>query len=414
MGSPAGPTATPAARSRSPSQSAPWSPCMASGQPSRIWCSVVHRVDLGDHVHRHLVLVPGGRRDVQAAEGVLGDVRRRLPQDVELAGVLHVVQLVAHPVLVQPLGAQLELGGGPPAGVGFVELVDVHRRHTIADQDRCAASERSPTAAAAVGAIGGGTVATVPAMPTATSKQRVALIDQMAAEWQLHRPLPDRRPVPSGTSPAATRALALLVLGPGPRPAVLPHALRPRRAHAAGLGPGPARGGGPPGQGPAAGGRRRPLRVPDAGAGPAPRAWSAWPGSCSGDGAGNGRTARSSSASSSSTTWLVLQEWSGQDRPYAVLDLLSAIRCRLRRQLFRSKDLGGRSVPLGPETADEPVRPAPETDLEELARILIDLHREGMRPEEVQVLYAHHVLGLLHGRAGRPDRTRPPRPLRPP
>ena len=34
------------------------------------------------------------------------------------------------------------------------------------------------------------------------------------------------------------------------------------------------------------------------------------------------------------TTWLVLQEWSGQDRPYAVLDLLSAIRCRLRRQLF--------------------------------------------------------------------------------
>ncbi len=40
-----------------------------------------------------------------------------------------------------------------------------------------------------------------------------------------------------------------------------------------------------------------------------------------------------------STTWLVLQEWSGQDRPYAVLDLLSAIRCRLRRQLFRSKEL---------------------------------------------------------------------------
>jgi len=53
-----------------------------------------------------------------------------------------------------------------------------------------------------------------------------------------------------------------------------------------------------------------------------------------------------------STTWLVLQEWSGQDRPYAVLDLLSAIRCRLRRQLFRSKDLGGRSVPL----ALDPIR----------------------------------------------------------
>jgi hypothetical protein len=40
-----------------------------------------------------------------------------------------------------------------------------------------------------------------------------------------------------------------------------------------------------------------------------------------------------------STTWMVLFEWSGQDRPYAVLDLLSAIRCRMRRQLFRARDL---------------------------------------------------------------------------
>ena len=45
-----------------------------------------------------------------------------------------------------------------------------------------------------------------------------------------------------------------------------------------------------------------------------------------------------------STTWLVLQEWSGQDRPYAVLDPPSAIRCRLRRQLFRSKEVDSRSV----------------------------------------------------------------------
>ncbi len=93
-----------------------------------------------------------------------------------------------------------------------------------------------------------------------------------------------------------------------------------------------------------------------------------------------------------STTWLVLREWSGQDRPYAALDLLSAIRCRLRRQLFRSKELGERSAPFGPEEADEgPARTG--TDLEELARLLIELHREGMRREEVQVLYAHHVLG---------------------
>jgi DNA-directed RNA polymerase specialized sigma24 family protein len=92
------------------------------------------------------------------------------------------------------------------------------------------------------------------------------------------------------------------------------------------------------------------------------------------------------------TTWLVLQEWSGQDRPYAVLDLLSAIRCRLRRQLFRSKDLDGRSVPLSPDLSNEGPSRA-ETDLEELARLLVELRREGMRADEVQVLYAHHVLG---------------------
>ena len=95
-----------------------------------------------------------------------------------------------------------------------------------------------------------------------------------------------------------------------------------------------------------------------------------------------------------STAWLVLQEWSGQDRPYAVLDLLSAIRCRLRRQLFRSKEVDGRSTSFGPEMAEEVGGPARrETDLEELARMLIDLRRDGMRPDEVQVLYAHHVLG---------------------
>jgi hypothetical protein len=91
------------------------------------------------------------------------------------------------------------------------------------------------------------------------------------------------------------------------------------------------------------------------------------------------------------TAWFVVQEWAGQDRPYAVLDLLSAIRCRVRRQLFRSKDPARRAVPLDP---DRPDRSAPtETDLETLARALIDLRREGMRADEVQVLYSHHVLG---------------------
>jgi hypothetical protein len=92
------------------------------------------------------------------------------------------------------------------------------------------------------------------------------------------------------------------------------------------------------------------------------------------------------------TAWLVLQEWAGQERPYAVLDLLSAIRCRMRRQLFRAKDRGGRAVPLAPET-EEGSSGRAETDLEEVTRYLIERHRGGMCPEEVQVLYANSVLG---------------------
>jgi hypothetical protein len=91
------------------------------------------------------------------------------------------------------------------------------------------------------------------------------------------------------------------------------------------------------------------------------------------------------------TTWLVVQEWTGQDRAYAVLDLLSAIRCRLRRQLLRSKEMRTRLVPLVSAGYDRDVRA--ETDLDELARLLINLHSEGMDHEEVQLLYAQHVLG---------------------
>jgi hypothetical protein len=91
------------------------------------------------------------------------------------------------------------------------------------------------------------------------------------------------------------------------------------------------------------------------------------------------------------TTWLVVQEWSGQDRPYAVLDLLSAIRCRMRRQLFRFKDTNRRTAPL-PSAGAERCDPG-TTDLDELARVLIELRRAGMREEDVQVLYAHHVMG---------------------
>jgi DNA-directed RNA polymerase specialized sigma24 family protein len=226
-------------------------------------------------------------------------------------------------------------------------------------------------------------------MPTKSSKHRVALIDQMAVEWQS-----------IGRSPGAVRALgavagrdpglAQLVLGSGtgPAPCPTPWELvehmrrasgRAQREEAAGL-------------------VRVLLReadtdpfvhrmlvqvlLPGLVAVAGKLRWGR---------GGDWQDGEEFFGEVLSTTWLVLQEWAGQDRPYAVLDLLSAIRCRLRRQLFRAKELGGRSVELGSDAAGPP---APsETDLEELARLLIDLHHDGMRSDEVQVLYAHHVLG---------------------
>jgi hypothetical protein len=92
------------------------------------------------------------------------------------------------------------------------------------------------------------------------------------------------------------------------------------------------------------------------------------------------------------TAWLVVVEWAGQDRPYAVLDLLSAVRCRLRRQLMAAKEADRRSEPLDTVSADD--RPGrQESDLERLTRLLLELHRGGMGLRETQVLYARHVLG---------------------
>jgi DNA-directed RNA polymerase specialized sigma24 family protein len=225
-------------------------------------------------------------------------------------------------------------------------------------------------------------------MPIPSSKQRVALIDQMAAEWQS-----------IGRTPTAVRSLrevagrdpdlARLVVGTGtgPAPCPTPYDLVEHMRRAAGRAQ-----------------REEAARLVrvllrEAGADPficRMLVQALVPGLVNVAGklrwgrGGEWQDGEEFFGELLSTTWLVLEEWSGQDRPYAVLDLLSAIRCRLRRQLFRSKDLGWRSVPLD-DAVDRSLRP--ETDLEELARILIDLHHDGMRPDEVQVLYAQHVLG---------------------
>ena len=94
------------------------------------------------------------------------------------------------------------------------------------------------------------------------------------------------------------------------------------------------------------------------------------------------------------TTWCVIEEWAGQDRPYAVRDLLSAIRCRARRQLFRAKELASRIVAMGAEDAEVIDHgTTAETLLDELARAVIDERGQGMPLDEAQVLYGHNVLG---------------------
>lgn len=92
------------------------------------------------------------------------------------------------------------------------------------------------------------------------------------------------------------------------------------------------------------------------------------------------------------TTWCVIGEWAGQDRPYAVRDLLSAIRCRVRRQLFRSKEMASRVLAIGAEEVMDRGTTA-ETLLDELARAVIDERGRGMPLDEAQVLYGHNVLG---------------------
>jgi hypothetical protein len=95
------------------------------------------------------------------------------------------------------------------------------------------------------------------------------------------------------------------------------------------------------------------------------------------------------------TAWEVIVDWSGQDRDFAVLDLLSAVRCRARRQLLHQRSARDR-VLLGLEPDDAPLaRPANGgTDLDLLARALDELAEGGFDRADAAVLYANRVLGM--------------------
>jgi len=116
------------------------------------------------------------------------------------------------------------------------------------------------------------------------------------------------------------------------------------------------------------------------------------------------------------TAWEVINEWAGVDRDYAVLDLLSAIRCRLRRQMVRQRT-GRERMAFGLDLDHVPGVHSPNTtEADELARA-IEQMGDKLDPLDAALLYANRVLGLtvtelarMSGRtrrsvAGRRDRA---------
>jgi hypothetical protein len=98
------------------------------------------------------------------------------------------------------------------------------------------------------------------------------------------------------------------------------------------------------------------------------------------------------------TTWEVLTGWSGSDRPYAVLDVLSAVRCRVRRQIMarriaRTKVVGGWELDPG-DGPDPAGRDPGPTAIDRLAALIDDLDGRGLESADAAVLYGHRVLGL--------------------
>jgi len=95
------------------------------------------------------------------------------------------------------------------------------------------------------------------------------------------------------------------------------------------------------------------------------------------------------------TAWEVIVEWSGQDRSYAVLDLLSAIRCRLRRQTERHRATRGLSSSEFDADHHSPAdHSGGTTDLDILARTIEERTGHGLDAADAAVLYGNCVLGL--------------------
>ena len=92
------------------------------------------------------------------------------------------------------------------------------------------------------------------------------------------------------------------------------------------------------------------------------------------------------------TAWEVVEEWIGQDRPYAVLDVLSAVRCRLRRRIVRHRTMQRSERLVSFEDHLSERAAVDGSEVEELARA-IERERGNLDAADALVLYAHRVLG---------------------
>lgn len=92
------------------------------------------------------------------------------------------------------------------------------------------------------------------------------------------------------------------------------------------------------------------------------------------------------------TAWEVVVEWCGEDRAYAVLDVLSAVRCRLRRRIVRHHALHHAERLAAEDDRIVEQAATGESDAEELARA-IELEGRRLDEQDAVVLYAHRVLG---------------------
>jgi DNA-directed RNA polymerase specialized sigma24 family protein len=90
--------------------------------------------------------------------------------------------------------------------------------------------------------------------------------------------------------------------------------------------------------------------------------------------------------------WTVLDEWAGASRPFAGPDVLSAVRCRMRRQGIAGENERRRLSGLDMVEDTVPARPE-RSALEDLAVALSDPARLGISPADAATIWLTRVYG---------------------